>query len=212
MNSYDAIIVGGGHNGLVAGCYLGRGGLKVLILERRGVAGGPCGPVEYFPGYTAAITNSPGSLEPKIVSDLELKKFGLRFVQPNPSMVMPFPDGRSLIAWREKERVAAQLAEYSPADAVAYYQFFEYLQSFANKLKCSIFEAPPRLTDLFAGLTEPEDEEAFGKIMMGSLRDLLDEWFETEEIKAMIGMLGVMHNNLLPEELSQVCPSICLTM
>lgn len=196
--AFDAIVVGGGHNGLVAAGYLGRAGLKVMVLERRGIAGGPCGMVEYFPGFVAAITNSPGSLEPKIVHDLALKRFGLEFVQPNPSMVMPFPDGKCFVAWRERERVTQKLAEFSRHDAVAYYQFFDFLQGFANKLRCSLFEAPPRLRDLVSGLDSPEDEETFAKLMMGSLKDLLDEWFESEEVKAVIGMLGVMHNQLGP--------------
>lgn len=198
MEEYDAIIVGGGHNGLVAGGYLGRSGLKVLILERRDSVGGPCGGVEYFPGFKGAITNSPGSLEPKIVRDLELRKFGLDFVQPNPSMVMPFPDGKHFVAWREKERVVEKLSEFSEADADAYYRFFDHLQDFARKLRCSVFEAPPPLPDLLAGLAEPGDQETFAKVMMGSLRDLLDEWFESDEVKALIGMLGVMHNQLGP--------------
>lgn len=199
MKVYDAIIVGGGHNGLVAGGYLGRAGLRVLILERRGSVGGPCGGVEYFPGFTAAITNSPGSLEPKIVNDLELRRFGLEFVQPDPSMVMPFQDGRHFVAWRDKERVVEKLAEFSVKDAVSYYRFFDHLQDFARKLRCSVFEAPPPLPDLLAGLVDPADQETFGKVMMGSLRDLLDEWFESEEVKAVIGMLGVMHNQLGPD-------------
>ena len=82
---YDVILVGGGHNGLVAAGYLARAGLDVLVLERRQVVGGPCSVVEYFPGYTAAMTNSPGSLEPRIVADMRLEDFGLAFTHPDPT-------------------------------------------------------------------------------------------------------------------------------
>ena len=71
-NRFDAIVVGGGHNGLVAAHYLARGGLSVQVVERRHVVGGPCGPWAFFPGYRGAISNSPGSLEPKIARDMEL--------------------------------------------------------------------------------------------------------------------------------------------
>ncbi len=72
---YDAVIVGGGHNGLVAAFYLARADHSVAVLERRGVVGGPAATVEYFPGYRSAITNSPGSPEPKIVTDMKLEEF-----------------------------------------------------------------------------------------------------------------------------------------
>src|SRR5690348_14321163 len=117
MTHYDAIVVGGGHNGLVAAHYLARAGLSVSVLERRHIVGGPCGAVEYFPGYRAAISNSPGSLEPKIVRDMELRKFGLEFVHPNPSVVMPFPSGKCFIGWREKERVIECVRRFSARDA-----------------------------------------------------------------------------------------------
>jgi phytoene dehydrogenase-like protein len=189
---YDVILVGGGHNGLVAAGYLARRGLKVLVLERRAVVGGPCSPLEFFPGYWGAFTNSPGSLEPKIVQELELERFGLEFRKPDPSVVQPFDDGRCFAAWREPARLADMLREFSAHDAKAYYEFFNYLNAFARRLRISLFERPPRLSELTSRLETWEDEEAFGKIVLGSVRDLLDEWFESEEIKATIAILGVM--------------------
>ena len=70
MNRHDVVVVGGGHNGLACAAYLARAGLRVLVCERRHIVGGPCAEYEYFPGYRASITNSPGSLEPKVVADL----------------------------------------------------------------------------------------------------------------------------------------------
>ncbi len=72
---HDTIIIGGGHNGLVSAFYLAQAGQSVLVLERRHAVGGPAGTVEYFPGYRSAITNSPGSLEPKFVTDMKLESF-----------------------------------------------------------------------------------------------------------------------------------------
>ncbi|MGQ0662828.1 MAG: phytoene desaturase family protein [Pseudomonadota bacterium] len=192
--SHDAIIIGGGHNGLVAASYLARAGLSVLVLERRHIVGGPCAALEYFPGYRAAVSNSPGSLEPKIVLDMELERFGLRFDRPDPSLLMPYPDGRCFVGWREKSKVVEELRKFSEKDATAYYEIFDFLTWFAKRLKVSLFEPPPSLRELVAGVETPEDEEAFGKIMFGSIRDFLDERLESDEVKAILAILSVLHN------------------
>lgn len=191
---FDAIVVGGGHNGLVAAHYLIEGGLKVAVLERREVVGGPASVNEFFPGYRGAFTNSPGSLEPMIVRDMRLGDFGLRWVKPDPSVVQPFPDGRAFVAWRDKAKVAEHIAEFSKHDATAYYAFFDWLSEFARTLHVSLFQPPPSLAELTSHLRTPADEEAFAKVMLGSVRDLLDEWLESEEVKAVVGILAVMHN------------------
>ncbi len=187
---HDAILVGGGHNGLVAAGYLARAGLDVLVLERRDVVGGPCGVVEYFPGYTAAITNSPGSLEPRVVADMRLEEFGLAFSHPDPTMVAPFPDGRAFVTWRDKARVEAELAKFSAHDARAYGALFDFFGRFAERLGVSLFEPPPSFRELTARLETPEDEAAFAAIMFGSVQDLLDEYLEADEIKAVVATLS----------------------
>ena len=195
---YDAIIVGGGHNGLTAAGYLARSGRKVLVLERRDQVGGPCSVVEYFPGFTAAITNSPGSLEPRIMADLKLSEHGLRWHHPDPSMVMPFPDGRAFVAWRDRARVREELKKFSDKDVDNYGKVFEFFEIFARKIGVSLFEPPPSLRELASRLETPEDEAAFSKIFFGNLRDLLDDYLESEELKALIGMVGIMSNSVGP--------------
>src|SRR5436853_1135990 len=96
--NYDAIIIGGGHNGLVTACYLARAGWKVLVLERRHVVGGACVTEETFPGFkvsTAAYVNS--LFRPEIIRDLRLASHGFALLERNPSSFSPFPDGRSLL-------------------------------------------------------------------------------------------------------------------
>ena len=198
MNRHEVVVVGGGHNGLACAAYLARAGVDVLVLEQRHIAGGPCAEYEYFPGYRSSITNSPGSLEPKIVADLELERFGLTFTRPDPSLMFPFPDGRAFVAWREPERVTEQIRNFSKKDVAGYPALFEFFNRFAKRLGVSLFEAPPTLAELTARLTTPADEEAFAKIFLGTVADLLDEYLESEHLKAMVAMLGVMSNWLGP--------------
>lgn len=191
---YDVAIVGGGHNGLVAGTYLSRAGLRTVIVEQRDIAGGLTAPVEYFPGYTASITNSPGSLEPRIVAELELASFGLRFIRPDPSLTFPFPDGTGFIGWRDRRRSLEEIAKFSRRDAERYYPFFSYLEEFAARLRADIFAAPPPFATVISEVTDARGEEMLSKIMFGSIQDLLDEWFESEQVKALVASVAIVAN------------------
>ncbi len=195
---YDAVVIGAGHNGLTCAGYLAAAGLKTLVLERRAKVGGLATDFEFFPGYHASMPNSPGSLEPKVVADLELNKFGLKFIPPDPSLVVPFPDGRAMVAWRDSARTAAEIAKFSAKDVAAYGAFFEYLNNFARRIKVSLFEPPPTIKQLVGRLKTAEDEDAFAKIILGSLRDLLDEWLESEELKSVIAAISVTSNLIGP--------------
>ena len=198
MKKHEVIVVGGGHNGLTCAAYLARAGVDVLVLEQRHIVGGPCAEYEFFPGYRASMTNSPGSLEPKIVADLELERFGLTFTRPNPTLMFPFPDGRAFVGFREPERVAAQIRQFSEKDVDGYPALFAFLNRFAERLGVSIFEPPPTLRELGARLKTPADEEAFAKVFLGSVAELLDEYLESPHLKAPIAQLGLVSNWLGP--------------
>ena len=190
---FDAILIGGGHNGLVAAFYLASAGLRTLVLERRHIAGGPCATVEFFPGHRSSITNSPGSLEQTIVADMGLEAHGLTLIPTDgPSLFTPFEDDSCFVAWRDQTRVAEQLRSYAPGDADGFFGVLRYIDDFAAALGVSPFAPPPSLREIAARLTTPELEEAFGKIFLGSIRDLAAEWLESEQARALIAIRGVV--------------------
>ncbi len=191
MARYDAIIVGGGHNGLVAAFYLARAGQRVLVLERRTQVGGPASTVEFFPGFRGAITNSPGSLEPRIVTDMRLEDHGLAWAKPDPSVIMPFPDGRFFVGWRDQARLKELIArDFSRRDAENYFDIFRFFDDFARRMRVSLFEPPPSLPDLVARLRTPEDEADFATIFFGSIRDFLEQRLESDEMRTSVAMLS----------------------
>jgi phytoene dehydrogenase-like protein len=195
---YDAIVIGAGHSGLVVAGYLAGAGLKVVVLERTQRIGGPVATVEFMPGYFSTISNSPGSLEPKIVHDLELERHGLQFVRPDPTLVHPLEGDRLFVGWRDTARNAAQLDRFAPGEAARYDAFFKYLQDFANTLGISLFEPPPSLQHLVRNLTSEADQEAFGRIFFGSARDLMTEFGLAPETQAIIGPLAVVGGQVVP--------------
>src|SRR6267143_3527413 len=116
--SYDAIIIGGGHNGLVTACYLARAKWKVLVLERRYVVGGACVTEETFPGFrvsTAAYVNS--LFREEIVRDLRLSEYGFEVLARQPSSFTSFPDGRSLLLGSDAELNRREISKFSARDA-----------------------------------------------------------------------------------------------
>src|SRR5216684_1439393 len=143
---YDAIVIGGGHNGLVTAAYLARAGKKVLVLERRHLVGGACVTEEVFPGFkvsTAAYVNS--LFRKEIIADLKLHDHGFALLERNPSSFSPFHDGRHLFLSGEREDNKREIAKFSARDAENYPKYEAMLERVADVIEPTLIQRPPNL-------------------------------------------------------------------
>jgi phytoene dehydrogenase-like protein len=185
--AWDAIIVGGGHNGLVAAAYLAKAGLKVLVLERRPVIGGASVTEEIFPGARfSRLAYSAGLLRPEIIAELNLAAFGYQAFPFDPQFFLPFPNGDSMLLWNDAARNEKELARFSKRDAVTYPKYVAFWAEVMELIEAMVLEPPPPLPDLLSMFKGPEAEELAKRVLLQSAADLLDEFFESDEVKAML--------------------------
>jgi phytoene dehydrogenase-like protein len=208
---YDAIIIGGGHNGLVCAAYLARTGRKVLVLERREQVGGAAMTEEVFPGFRFSVFSYVVSLlRPEIIRDLELPRHGLHIL-PLESTITPLENGDYLGQWNDHDQNRRELARHSLRDAEAYDEFGLMLHQMARAIKPLLAMAPPNPTSLsfteLMGMRKlAEHFRALGpgrfamlhKLLTMSSADFLDEWFENEALKATKSASGIIGTMLGP--------------
>jgi phytoene dehydrogenase-like protein len=183
----DILLLGGGHNGLVAAAYLARAGLKVLVVERRDVLGGACVTEELFPGYRfSACSYICHLLQAKVIDDLGLREHGFEVYHLNPSRFCPALDGRSLLFWDDVERTQEEIGRRSARDAAAYPGWVAFWERAAGILHPYFLTAPPTLTEIAARVRGTADEAVFERLLTASMRDLVEEWFEDEAVRGAL--------------------------
>ncbi|MBW4641691.1 MAG: NAD(P)/FAD-dependent oxidoreductase [Goleter apudmare HA4340-LM2] len=208
MEEYDVVIIGAGHNGLVCAAYLLKAGYSVLLLEKRSVPGGAATTEECLPqaapGFKfnlCAIDHEFIHLGP-VVEELELEKYGLEYLECDPVVFCPHPDGKYFLAHKSLEKTCAEIARYSERDAKKYAEFTDYWQRALGAM-IPMFNAPPKsivdifgnydikkLKDLFSVIGSPNKTLDFVRNMLTSAEDLLNEWFDSEFLKAPLARLA----------------------
>ena len=208
---YDAIIVGGGHNGLTCAFYLARAGYKVRVLERRGIVGGAAITEEFHPGFRNSVASySVSLLNPKVIADMDLARHGLKIVIRPLSYFAPTDDGRYLILDKDAARSRAEVARFSPRDADNLEAFHVHLDGNVELLRSLLLKTPINpaagARDLFSGLGlanqvrkmgvqgQADLLDLFGK----SAGDILDQWFETDVLKGLLGFDATIGNYASP--------------
>ncbi|MBT3704142.1 MAG: NAD(P)/FAD-dependent oxidoreductase [Alphaproteobacteria bacterium] len=205
VQSFDVVIIGAGHNGLVTAGYLAKKGLAVKVVERRGVVGGAAVTEEFHPGFRNSVCAYTVSLlNPKVVADLDLYAHGLKIVERPVSNFLPTNDAGYLHAFPDPDQMRAEVARHSTHDADQLADYEQTIERLANVLKSFVLETPPNsgggLTGIWKAIKSGkrlydlsiEDQRDLADIMTMSAVDFLDRWFENDAVKALFAFDGIV--------------------
>jgi phytoene dehydrogenase-like protein len=208
---YDAVIIGGGHNGLTCAFYLANSGLKVRVLERREVVGGAAVTEEFHPGFRNSVASYTVSLlNPKVIADMKLAERGLRIIERPISNFLPQEDGGYLKLGGGLERTQEEFRKFSAKDAETLPDYYDMLDVVADVLRDLAMQTPPDVTGglpaLIAAASQGRKLAGLGlsqqrdvlDLFTKSARTFLDSWFESEAVKAAFGFDAVVGNYASP--------------
>ncbi len=214
MNSYDAIIIGGGHNGLVTAAYLAKAGKKVVVLEQRPVLGGIAATEEIYPGFKfSTCAHLAGSFAPEIIRDLGLKNHGLRLLPLDPLLFAPLPERNGLVVPRDAAGAVEAIGRFSEKDAAKFSSFCALAKSLSTFLRALYgLSLPDQGTGASFNLAElarvgwkyyrlgAEEMYEFLRVLPMSIGDLLNEWFESGLLKAALAGAGLLGSFVGPRQ------------
>ena len=211
-DNYDAVIIGGGHNGLVCSFYLAKAGLKVKVLERRNIVGGAAVTEEFHPGFrnsTASYTVS--LLNPEVIKDMRLKENGLEIVKRPISNFLPVDDNNFLKVGGSIEKTQMQFRKFSNHDAEILPEYYRRIENVADVLRDLTTKTPLNLKGGYINIAKTifdlapiarktnELQEDLFNLFTKSAKDFLDSWFENDHIKACFGFDSIVGNYASPE-------------
>ena len=208
MQEYDIVIIGAGHNGLVCAAYLLKAGYRVLLLERRSIPGGAATTEELMPDLAPGFKFNPCAINHifihlgSVLQELELHRYGLEYLFCDPVVFCPHPDGKYFLAHRSVEKTCAEIARHSSRDAQKYAEFIDFWQRMTHAVT-PVFNAPPKsLLDMAGNFDIDKIKDTFSLVggadktldlvrtMFTSAADLLEEYFDSEFVKAPLARLA----------------------
>lgn len=205
MSQRRVAIIGGGHNGLICAAYLARAGVSVTVLERRELLGGACVTEECWPGYQVSRAAYVLSLfRPQIARELELARYGLELLPRRPSSYSPLPDGRSLVLGPDSAQNRREIEKFSLRDAREFPRYEALLEKIAAAIEPTLDAPPPDLAirglrdlrpwwlALRAGAKLGRDAPRAARVLLGPARTLLEEWFDSEPLRATLATDAVI--------------------
>ena len=206
--TYDSIIVGAGHNGLVTACYLAKAGLKTLVLERREIVGGGAITEEFHPGFRCStLDHTAGPLSPQVVSDLNLSQHGLEFIRPEVRVLSLAADGGHLCVYNDTGKTVSEIEKFSSKDAKSYPEFISSFSRIGSVIAPILAMTPPsidrptaneawqfgRIGLAFRGLGKKDEYRLLRWVPM-AVADLAAEWFDTELLRGTVAARGISGN------------------